>query len=93
MELCENNVHQESKTTNYTESELTTIARDVCLGLKSLHEKDIVHLDIKPENILKGASGRYKIGDLGLARLQTMLSEVSEGDSRYLAKEILSDDS
>lgn len=94
MEMCETNVLNEYKHSPIGEEHLRAIARDVLLGLKSLHDKDIVHLDIKPENILKGASGRYKIGDLGLARLQTMLSGgINEGDSRYLAKEILNDDS
>ena len=71
MELCETNVLNEYKhhPELLDESKLYGVTRDVLLGLKSLHDKDIVHLDIKPENILKGVSGRYKIGDLGLARL------------------------
>jgi len=48
-----------------------------------------VHLDIKPDNILHSFSGKFKIGDLGLARITTNLEEINEGDSRYLAKEIL----
>lgn len=34
------------------EDEIKKIMRDVCLGLNELHNQGIVHLDIKPENIL-----------------------------------------
>jgi len=62
------------------------------MGLNTLHSRDIVHLDIKPENILQGYSGKFKLGDLGMARLLTQLTddhEIPEGDQRYLAKELL----
>lgn len=37
-------------------------------GLKSIHKKNIVHLDIKPENIMLSIDNKYKLGDLGLSR-------------------------
>ena len=58
------------------------------LGLQELHEGNIVHLDIKPGNILLGISNNYKLGDLGLARFLTKITELThipEGDCRYLA--------
>ena len=64
------------------------IIRDVLLGLQELHEGNIVHLDIKPGNILLGKSNNYKLGDLGLARFLTKITELThipEGDCRYLA--------
>jgi len=37
--------------------------------------------------------GTYKIGDLGLSRLMTTIhGDVPEGDSRYLALELLNQD-
>lgn len=63
------------------------------LGLKELHERGIVHLDLKLENILVGSSGKYKLGDLGLSRLINKLkTDVPEGDARYLAMELLNND-
>lgn len=69
--------------------------RDICLGLTELHARGIVHLDIKPENILESFSGKFKIGDLGMARILTKIVEehdIPEGDCRYLAREVLNDD-
>jgi serine/threonine protein kinase len=69
--------------------------RDVCLGLQELHSRGIVHLDIKPENILESFSGKFKLGDLGMSRLLSQIMEehdFPEGDARYLAKELLNDD-
>lgn len=54
-----------------------------------------MHLDIKPGNILKGKNNNYKLGDLGMARFLTRITEdinIPEGDCRYLAQELLSRD-
>lgn len=67
--------------------------RDIALGLKELHEKDMVHLDLKLENILVGSTGKYKLGDLGLSRLiKKLKNNLPEGDIRYLALEKLNAD-
>jgi len=41
----------------------------ICEGLAKLHKKDIVHRDIKAENILLTADGRPKITDFGIAHV------------------------
>ncbi|MEX0642278.1 MAG: serine/threonine-protein kinase [Pirellulales bacterium] len=38
-------------------------------GLDYAHEQKIIHRDIKPDNLLRDASGRVRVLDLGLARL------------------------
>jgi serine/threonine protein kinase len=35
-------------------------------GLKHLHDNDMIHMDIKPSNVLIGLDGLYKIADFGL---------------------------
>lgn len=35
-------------------------------GLKHLHDNNMVHMDIKPANVLIGLDGLYKIADFGL---------------------------
>lgn len=42
---------------------------------------------------MMSASGKYKLGDLGLSRLMNKLShDIPEGDCRYIAQELFNDD-
>mmetsp|Transcript_48779 Transcript_48779/g.66400 ORF Transcript_48779/g.66400 Transcript_48779/m.66400 type:complete len:109 (-) Transcript_48779:427-753(-) len=58
MEMCKNTLRSYAQKKRHqslqgiTESQVVKVMRDVCMGLKELHSRDIVHLDIKPENIL-----------------------------------------
>ncbi|CAM2066401.1 Non-specific serine/threonine protein kinase [Sulfidibacter corallicola] len=45
------------------------IMRDVASGLKYAHNHDVVHLDIKPKNIMISEDGQVLITDFGLARI------------------------
>lgn len=44
------------------------IIKQVCSAVKSLHDNKILHLDIKPSNILINGSGFVKLIDFGLSR-------------------------
>lgn len=50
------------------EREAAGIAIDVCRALSALHGKELVHLDVKPGNIMRGAGGRTVLLDFGFAR-------------------------
>lgn len=66
--------------------------RDIAMGLAHMHSCHIVHVDIKPENIMIGRNGILKLGDLGLAcryRKNAPPLDSNNGDSRYLALETL----
>src|SRR5438477_1424106 len=43
-------------------------AADVAAGLAHAHANGVVHRDLKPGNLLRGADGVVKIGDFGIAR-------------------------
>lgn len=73
--------------------------RNVASGLAYLHERDIVHRDIKPDNILQDAEGRFLITDFGISmRMRSTLRRNSTrqqdtgsaGTIGYMAPELFS---
>ncbi|KAF8333055.1 kinase-like domain-containing protein [Cantharellus anzutake] len=68
---------------------------DVSEGLTYLHSKDVIHGDIKPENIVVNAEGSAMLCDFGLSSVLDDLSTYAEGSSavgtlRYTSPELLS---
>src|SRR5437588_11376067 len=43
------------------------IAHDIAIGLGAAHRREIVHRDVKPQNILVGRDGSIKLTDFGIA--------------------------
>ena len=57
---------------HFTEYDAAVIFRDLISALQVLHSNDILHLDIKPENILfesDDADAKIKLTDFGLSRV------------------------
>jgi serine/threonine-protein kinase len=50
-----------------------SIAKQVCEGLEEAHKRDVVHRDLKPQNVMIDSGGNARIMDFGIAR---SLSEV-----------------
>lgn len=96
MELCKGNMDDiardyASKGISIPESLVWLFLLDLLLALKSLHDQNLIHLDIKLDNILVTDNNLCKLGDFGLIfdLSRKDISQAVEGDSRYLAPEIL----
>ncbi|MCK6470497.1 MAG: serine/threonine protein kinase [Planctomycetes bacterium] len=56
------------KVGKFPEREALEIVRKCAAGLGHAHENNLIHRDIKPDNVLLGKKGEVKIVDLGLAK-------------------------
>ena len=66
------------------------IALDIACGLVAAHEHNIIHRDIKPQNILLTSEHRAKISDFGVARILETTSDYAgtiTGTRKYMAPE------
>lgn len=77
------------KSGHFTEKDAAVIMKDLISGLHALHSQDILHLDIKPENILfdgLGPDARIKITDFGLSKLFSDNNKGKETKTRFSFK-------
>ncbi|MEM9066632.1 MAG: serine/threonine-protein kinase [Planctomycetota bacterium] len=52
----------------YPETEAIDVVIQVAEALQHAHEKDLIHRDVKPKNIMIAKEGVVKLADMGLAR-------------------------
>ncbi len=57
-------------------------------GLAAAHEKELVHRDFKPENVMVGADGQARVMDFGLVRL-AIDRDKSDGDGSSVPSRLL----
>src|SRR5689334_2478555 len=64
------------------------IARELCDGLAAAHAADVIHRDIKPDNVLLSTDGRVVLADFGVASIgaDAHTRELS-GTPEYMAPE------
>ena len=75
-------------------NESSSIMLQLCDALIKVHSKNIVHRDIKPQNIYYASDGGIKLGDFGISILLGSGINVNEnkkvmGTAQYLAPELV----
>ncbi|GKU87703.1 hypothetical protein SLEP1_g2062 [Rubroshorea leprosula] len=75
---------------NLRDSQVSFYTRQILHGLKYLHDRNVVHRDIKCANILVDANGSVKLSDFGLAKA-TKLNDVKscKGTAFWMAPEVV----
>ena len=66
------------------------IGSQVCQALSVAHNQDIIHRDIKPQNIMVQPDGNVKVMDFGIARAKNSVKEKTEavlGTAHYISPE------
>ncbi len=71
------------------QSDVYKILHQVCQGLSFLHENDIIHADIKPENLLIDDDFNVKICDIGSGMLVDEIESFHVGTIPYISPELI----
>lgn len=64
-DIIENSPSNGGNYSPLTEPQIAYIVRETCQGLQFLHDKNIIHRDIKSDNVLLDTKARVKITDFG----------------------------
>ena len=76
----------------WSEERVLHMFTQVCLGLKHLHDRKILHRDIKAQNVFMTKAGILKLGDLGMCTLLSNTvarAKTFVGTPYYIAPEII----
>lgn len=87
MELVEGTSVRELLQTHGPSPHALAMVRGVLDGLEACHRAGIVHLDIKPGNVLVGRDGAVTIVDFGIARAASDATATVAGTPHYMAPE------
>ena len=84
----------QSNSFTINEKKLKDILAQVLFGLKAIHQKNILHRDIKPQNIFITDDGTIKLLDFGLVKMidyttLTMTGEGPKGTPLYIPPEAI----
>ena len=73
-----------------SEEEVIKLGKDICKALILCESRNIIHRDIKPDNIMISKFGDYKLGDFGVSKVMSHTTGATmTGTEGYMAPEVL----
>lgn len=71
------------------EKQVIKVGTDICNVLVLCKEKNIIHRDIKPQNLFVSDDGTFKLGDFGIAKTaEKTMGGTKTGTYNYMAPEV-----
>ncbi|XP_041016336.1 mitogen-activated protein kinase kinase kinase 1 [Juglans microcarpa x Juglans regia] len=90
LELVKGSLLRLYESYSLRDSQVSPYTRQILHGLKYLHDRNVVHRDIKCANILVDASGSVKLADFGLAKATKFNDLLScKGTPFWMAPEVV----
>src|SRR5262245_55109046 len=90
LELMQGNLKQAAKGQPLDLNFLRQALAATLQALSFLHQKGVIHGDVKPTNLFLDRRGQVKLGDFGLARRATSdQGSLLKGTTRYMAPELI----
>ncbi|OMJ72417.1 hypothetical protein SteCoe_29150 [Stentor coeruleus] len=76
----------------FSEDQIISWFVQICLALKHIHDRKILHRDLKSQNIFMNKDGSIKLGDFGIAKMLSQTMENAKtivGTPYYLSPELI----
>jgi len=83
---------KEQKGRYFSETQIIDWFTQICLAIKHIHDKKILHRDLKSQNVFLTKNGLVKLGDFGIAKCLNYTLEKAKtvvGTPYYLSPEIV----
>jgi NIMA (never in mitosis gene a)-related kinase 1/4/5 len=75
-----------------SEGQILDFFTQICLGMKHIHDRKVIHRDLKGQNIFLTKKGIVKIGDFGIAKVLAATLQIARtvvGTPYYLSPEVV----